>query len=185
MVEIGTQVWMAENLKTTKYNDFATIPLIENNTDWTNLTAPGFCWYNNEEATYKNTYGALYNWYVGNTAKLCPSGWHLPSDGEWTTLYNYVGGSAGKLKETGTAHWQSPNSGATNETGFTALPGGYRYSVLYLGTFGEIGLGGDWWSADASTATTAWDYWMGYNYTNVSRENDNKTVGFSVRCLKN
>jgi uncharacterized protein (TIGR02145 family) len=177
---IGTQIWISENLKTTKYNDSTSIPSVTNFTDWSNSTTPAYCWYNNDQATYGNTYGALYNLYVVNTGKLCPSGWHIPTDGEWNTLTTYLGGysvAGGILKETGTAHWSSPNTGATNESGFTALPGGYRYSN---GTFYVIGSSGLWWSATSNIArevnsgsgeiVTA----VGYNYK----------CGLSVRCMR-
>ena len=107
-VTIGTQVWMVENLKTTKYNDGTSIPLVTDATDWHNLLTPGYCWNNNDEATYKATYGALYNWYTVNTGNLCPTGWHVPGDAEWTTLTTYLGGedvAGGKLKEVGITHW--------------------------------------------------------------------------------
>jgi len=99
-VTIGTQVWMVENLKTTKYNDGTGIPLVTDNTVWCNLSTPGYCWYNNDETTYKNPYGALYNWHTVHTGKLCPSGWHVPTDSEWITLTSYFGGmnTADKLK---------------------------------------------------------------------------------------
>jgi uncharacterized protein (TIGR02145 family) len=129
IVTIGTQTWMAENLETTKYNDGNNIPNISDNVAWSNLTTPGYCWYNNDDSTYKNLYGALYNWYTVNRGKLCPIGWHVPTDAEWTTLTTYLGGESvagGRLKETGTMHWVSPNVGAINETGFTALPGSCR-----------------------------------------------------------
>ena len=93
-VTIGTQVWMVENLKTTKYNDGTAIPLVTDNTAWGALTTPGYCWYNNDSATYKNTYGALYNWYAVNTGKLAPTGWHVPTDSEWTVLTTYLGGQS-------------------------------------------------------------------------------------------
>jgi len=146
-VTIGTQTWMVENLKTTKYKDGTDIPLVTDDTEWANLNTPGYCWYNNDAATYKNSYGALYNWYAVSTGKLCPTGWHVPTDAEWTTLTTYLGGESvagGKLKELGTTHWTTPNTGATNETGFAALPGGYIY---YDGTFDFIGNIGGWWSA--------------------------------------
>jgi uncharacterized protein (TIGR02145 family) len=114
----------------------------------------------------------------------CPDGWHLPSDAEWTELTDYLGGESvagGKLKETGTTHWASPNTGATNETGFTALPGGYRFN---FGAFSNIGIYGFWWSATESNATHAWYRDMFYGYCNVSRIDYNKEVGFSVRCLR-
>ncbi|MCB9001260.1 MAG: fibrobacter succinogenes major paralogous domain-containing protein [Bacteroidales bacterium] len=145
-VTIGNQVWMAENLKTTHYNDGTAIPNVTDGNEWAALTTGAYCWYSNATA-YKDTYGALYNWYAVNTGKLAPTGWHVATDAEWTTLTTYLGGESvagGKLKETDTTHWASPNTGATNETGFTALPGGYRGRG---GAFGGIGGYGYWWSA--------------------------------------
>lgn len=186
IVTIGAQVWMAENLKTTKYSDATSIPLVTDNSAWNNLTTPGYCWYKNDEATYKNTYGALYNWYTVNTGNLCPTGWHVPTDAEWTTLTTYLGGESvagGKLKETGTAHWHSPNTGATNESGFTALPGGIRYNT---GTFNLIGDWGGWWSSTEYDAYNAWDRSLYLSYGNVLRYSSghNKNIGVSVRCLR-
>jgi uncharacterized protein (TIGR02145 family) len=131
-VTIGTQIWMKGNLKTMKFNYGTSIPNVTDNTTWAGLTSAAYCWYNNDAATYKTTYGALYNWYAVDVASndgknVCPAGWHIPSDAEWTTLTDYLGGASvagSKLKETGTTHWLSPNTGATNESGFTALPGG-------------------------------------------------------------
>jgi len=183
-VQIGTQVWMKENLRTTKYKDGTEIPLVTDNTAWSNLATPGYCWYNNDATTYKNTYGALYNWYTVNTGKLCPTGWHVPTDAEWTTLTTFLGGAGGaggKLKEAGTTHWLSPNTGATNETGFTALPGGRR---SYNGTFDDIGSNGYWWSATESTATLAWGRLMGYYHSYVYSSTNSKEYGFSVRCVR-
>ena len=131
-IMIGTQTWMKENLKTTTFNDGTSIPLETDATKWAALTSSGYCYYNNDEATYKDTYGVLYNWYTVNTGKLCPSGWHIPIEADWTNLTTFLGGengAGGKLKESGTSHWINPNSGATNETKFTALPGGERVSV--------------------------------------------------------
>lgn len=125
-VKIGTQIWTRENLKTTKYKDGTAIPLATDNTAWSNLTTPGYCWYNNDASANKNVYGGLYNWYTVSTNNLCPSGWHVSTDLDWTTISNYLGGgfdAAVKLKETGTDHWSAPNAGVTNETGFTARPG--------------------------------------------------------------
>ena len=189
IITIGTQTWMAENLKTTKYNDNTTIPIVANNTAWNTLTTPAYCWYNNDATTYKATYGALYNWYAvdarSNGGKnVCPTGWHVPTNAEWTTLTTYLGGesvASGKLKETGTTHWTTPNVGATNETGFSALPGGYRY---YNGLFYNVGSGGYWWSSTENSITLAWFRHMDLNsasvYTNFVIEQD----GFSVRCVK-
>ena len=133
-VTIGSQVWLAGNLKTVKYNDGTDIPLVTDKTAWGALTTPGYCWLNNDKATNKDTYGALYNYYVVDPAanggkNVCPTGWKVPTNDEWTALTTYLNGEAaagGKLKEAGTAHWQTPNTGATNETGFTALPAGGR-----------------------------------------------------------
>jgi uncharacterized protein (TIGR02145 family) len=182
-VKIGTQWWMAENLKTTKYNDNTSIPLVTDNTMWYSLSSPGYCWYNNN-ITHKNTYGALYNWYTANTDKLCPTGWHVASDAEWTTLTNYLGGeldAGGKLKETGTVHWTSSNGGVTNETGFTALPGGYR---IYGGEFYLIGDNGCWWSSTESSTSNAWSRLMEAGFWSVTRNGWVKRIGLSIRCVK-
>jgi|WetSurMetagenome_2_1015567.scaffolds.fasta_scaffold266670_1 uncharacterized protein (TIGR02145 family) len=127
-VTIGTQVWLAEDLKTTRYNDGTAIPYVSGDVEWKNLRSAAFCWYDNDESN-KTVYGALYNWYTINTGKLCPVGWHVASNSDWETLINYCSGwelAGGKLKEAGTAHWDAPNIGATNEFGFTAIPGGGR-----------------------------------------------------------
>jgi uncharacterized protein (TIGR02145 family) len=187
--KIGNQFWLGENLKTTSYNDSTPIPLVTDNTAWSNLTTPGYCWYNHDATTYKSTYGALYNWYaVSSTTNgkknICPTGWHVPSDVEWTTLTTYLGGTSvagGKLKETGTAHWTSPNTGATNETDFAALPGGIRFldgSINFISYYGYL------WSATEYDATFAWYSYLGYVYSNLHRTNGGKKYGFSVRCVR-
>jgi uncharacterized protein (TIGR02145 family) len=183
-IRIGTQVWMAKNLKTTKLKYGGTIPLVADITAWSNLTTPGFCWYNNDEAANKETYGALYNWYTIGTTNLCPMGWHVPTDAEWTTLATYLGGesvSGGKLKETGNAHWIYPNNGATNESGFTALPGGLRRND---GTFDYIGSNSYWWSATEIDGTTAWYRRLDYSNSSLNRYGSYMKNGFSVRCLR-
>jgi uncharacterized protein (TIGR02145 family) len=186
VVRIGTQTWMAENLKTTRYNDGTAIPLVEGKTAWNISNTPGYCWYN-DIPTYKDTYGALYNWYAVNTGKLCPTGWHVPTNTEWTTLTDYLGGTgtaSGKLKETGTTHWLVPNDG-TNESGFTALPGGYRNSDGFLGPYGPtIGTFGAWWSSTEYLTVYANDRWVTYNTGYVTVGYDDKLNGLSVRCLK-
>jgi uncharacterized protein (TIGR02145 family) len=179
-IEIGTQTWMAENLKTTKLNDNTSIPLVTSNTIWATLTTPAYCWYNNDSIIY----GVMYNWYTVNTVKLCPTGWHVPSDVEWTTLTTYLGGEsvAGfTQKETGATHWLSPNTGSTNESGYTALPGGYRN---YAGTFGDIRSYGYWWSSTEGSSADAYYRDMYYGYGYVDRSTSSKKAGFSVRCLK-
>src|SRR5574344_1448460 len=182
-VTIGTQTWMAENLKVTKYNDGIAIPNVTDNTAWSELTTGALCDYDNPPSN-SETYGKLYNWHAVNTGKLCPTGWHVPSDAEWTELTDYLGGTSvvdGKLKETGTTHWASLNTGATNETGFTALPGGGRD---YRGTFGGIGYTGHWWSATEYGATNAWDRYISDYNSIVYRYRYAKEVGFSVRCVR-
>jgi len=172
---------MAENLKVTKYNDGAAIPNVTDATAWSELTTGALCDYDNTPSN-SETYGKLYNWHAVNTGKLCPTGWHVPSDAEWTILTDYLGGNAGgKLKEAGYDHWQSPNTGATNESGFTALPGGYRN---YDGTFGYIGHSGIWWSASEHDTNNAWYRHVVYYDSNVDRSSVNKELGFSVRCLR-
>jgi uncharacterized protein (TIGR02145 family) len=185
IVTIGTQVWMFENLKTTKFNDGTFIPEVTAPSAWAELTTPGYCWYNNDISN-KHAYGALYNGFAVNTAKLAPVGWHVPSDAEWKTLTEYLGGmdiAGGKLKDAGPIEWLSPNGGATNETGFTALPGGQR--EIEDGMFYDIGMAGAWWSATAN------DYpfigWMrGVNYLDgaLDRDDEYGAAGFSVRCLR-
>jgi len=183
-IVIGTQTWMAENLKTTKYSDGTAIPIVTDGGAWAALTTPGYCWQNNDEATYKATYGALYNWYAVNTGKLCPTGWHVSTNAEWTTLTTYLGGEAvagAKLKESGTAHWTSPNAGATNETGFTALPGPGRDIG---GGFHDIGDHGYLWSATQSDLIKAWYRYLFYNSNVLSGGDLSKVFGFSVRCVR-
>ena len=185
-VKIGNQIWMGENLKVTKYNDGTAIPLVTDTTAWSDLTTPVYCWHSNDEATYKNPYGALYNWYTVSTDKLCPEGWHVPSDTEWTQLTDYLGGAdvaGGKLKETGTTHWNSPNYGATNESGFTGLPGGHH--GFYSGLFYRLGTDGFFWSATEDSSSHAWGRCLRYNVAYVMRNRYSSSwFGFSVRCLK-
>jgi len=185
-ITIGTQVWLAENLKTTKFNDGSSIPLLTKNATRTDLTTPEYWWYNNDSATYDNPYGKLYNWYAVNDGRdLCPTGWHVPTDAEWTTLTDYLGGlsvAGGKLKETGFIHWSNGNVGATNESGFTALPGGDRD---INGSFNRIGLNGRWWSSSMYGSTgKAWYREMGGNHAGVIQANSSPDDGYSVRCIR-
>ena len=180
----GVQVWMAENLKTTKYNDGTAIPLVIDDSEWTGLSTPAYCWYNNDEAANKNVYGALYNWRTVNTGKLCPDGWHVPTISEWKALTGPTGYSntfSDKLREVGAAHWLTPNDAATNETGFTALPGGYRHGLL--GTFGTMGNECYWWSSTAMTTIASYDIELNTNAYVRSYGYQNE-YGLSVRCIK-
>lgn len=184
VIRIGTQLWMKENLKTTSLNDGTDIAQVTSGATWSNLTTPGYCWYNNNEVPYKATYGALYNWYTVNTGKLCPAGWHVSTDDEWITLENYLGGASpagGKLKETGTAHWLSPNTGATNESEFTALPGGWR---LNTGTFESISAYGYWWTS-TELSPDAWYRRIWNQDDKTFRDYKDEKSGMSVRCIKN
>ena len=186
-IAIGTQTWMAENLKTTKYRNGDPIPNVIDNAAWAALATGAFCWYNNDAATYKATYGALYNWYaVADIRNIAPTGWHVPTNAEWTTLTDYLGGegiAGGKLKESGSSHWYSPNYGATNITGFTALPGGYRYDSV--GIFYYVEYNVHWWTSTARNASFAWYRALYYNGSNVDRYSDfHEPYGFSVRCVR-
>jgi uncharacterized protein (TIGR02145 family) len=175
-VKIGNQIWMIENLKVTKYNDGTSIPNVTDNTIWGGLTTPGYCWYNND-TSYKEPYGALYNWYAVNTGKLAPAGWHVPTDAEWLTLLSSEDG--GTLKEIDFSHWNSPNTGATNSSGFTALPGGRRYW-----NFVFIGNNSYWWTTDSYNDDIAWSRMLFYDNISAPRNNNYKYEGCSVRCIK-
>ena len=183
-IVIGTQTWMAENLRTSKYRNGNAIPTNLMNAAWQATTSGAFAIYN-DGAANNTTYGKLYNWYaVADSRNLCPTGWHVPTDAEWTTLENYLGGfsvAGGKLKSTSTL-WNTPNTEATNESGFSGLPGGIRNNN---GTYGFIGNFGAWWSSsDNSSAGVALYRELGYNYGNSYGTSFDKLSGFGVRCLK-
>lgn len=183
-VTIGTQVWLAENLKVTHFANGDTIPCITNDFGWSNTYQGAYCNYDNSESN-SVSYGRLYNWYaVADGRNICPGGWHVPTDAEWTVLTNYLSGESvagGKLKEPGTTHWLSPNTEATNETGFSALPSGTRNgSGSYSNSYNH----GYWWTSVSQDSATAWSRNMNYNHANVYRNYDPKTTGFSVRCIK-
>jgi uncharacterized protein (TIGR02145 family) len=180
-VHIGTQIWLAENLKTTHYNDGTSIPKVTDNLTWSGLSTGARSYYGNDSTQYDKVYGPLYNWHAVETGKLCPTGWHVPTDAEWTVLTNYLGGDGGKLKEVGTVHWNN-STGATDEFGFTALPGGGRTDA-----FDDITLTGSWWSSTQAvdSPNNAWQLKLNSNDTDMVRDYDFKYVGFSVRCLQN
>ena len=186
-VTIGTQVWMAENLKTTKLNDGTLIPLITDNTGWKNSTTLAYCWYNNEISN-KDPFGALYNWHAVKTGKLCPAGWHVPSESDWNELIVFLGGktvAGGKLKTTGTIEagnglWYQPNVDATNLTEFSALPGGLRTNTFY-----DINYGGEWWSSSVnSTDQPYYIFINNFDGTVGDSYDASKSTGNSVRCIK-
>jgi uncharacterized protein (TIGR02145 family) len=181
-VTIGTQTWMVENLKATYYD--VGIPLLNiiDNTDWATTEYQAYCWYNND-SLYKNPYGALYNWYAVDSRSVCPFGWHIPAAAEWDSLIDYLGGpsvAGGKLKEIGITHWFSPNTGATNETGFTALPTGKRNSS---GDFTDMGSVGTWWCYYFDPGKV-YAYQISYDNASVVKYLDFKNMGFPVRCIK-
>ncbi len=182
-VTIGTQVWMTENLRVSLCNDGTAIRLVSNSIQWSKLRTSAYCWFNNDKSGNKNIYGALYNGFSVDTRKLCPIGWHVPSDAEWTTLIDYLGGeivAGGKLKETGIEHWSAPNEGATNESEFTALPGGYHN---YKGIFAEMNNHGFFWSSSLSSDNGRYRLLNNRNSI-VDRNLGIKSNGFSVRCIK-
>ena len=187
-VTIGTQTWMAENLKVSKYNDGTTIPNITDNTQWQNNTTGAWSYYKNDVVNNAK-YGKLYNWYaVSKTSNgnknVCPTGWHVPTDAEWTVLTYYLGSESvagGKMKEVGTTSWNSPNTSATNTSLFSALPGGGRSGS---GGCNGIGSYGNWWSSTEYSADDAWDRYLHNNNGDADRDDDDKGAGLSVRCLK-
>ena len=184
-IKIGEQVWMAENLRTTKYNDGTAIPFVTSNSEWSNLNTPGYCWYNNDSVANSKIYGALYNWYTVETNQLCPTGWHVSTESEWITLYTYLGGDSiagGMLKDTGTIYWISPNTGATNEIGFTVLPNGNR--DYNSGTFSNLYQFGYFWSATDYNVDSAWFFELLYNSKFLMKYGTSIRYGFGVRCIR-
>lgn len=185
-IQIGTKVWMAENLKVTKLNDGTPISFESSNNSWMTKVNPLYCWYNNDIEN-KNTYGALYNRHTVNTGKLCPIGWHVSTDSNWSTLTNNTGGdnnAAIKLKETGNYHWSGTSSNATNSSGFTALPGGIRYEN---GAFSGLKNNGTWWCTNPENyAFSSWYRQMFYNANDIQKYGLNLSpqLGLSVRCVK-
>jgi uncharacterized protein (TIGR02145 family) len=188
VMTICCQSWMTKNLDVATYRNGDPIPKVTNDAVWAALTTGAYCYYNNDSATYAAIYGKLYNGFAVNDPRgLAPEGWHVPSDFEWTTLENCLGGASvagGAMKEMFTAHWTTPNTGATNTSGFTSVPGGNRGSAGTWGTFGILGNDGYWWSSSASTGTGAWYRNHNYNVTATSRSGALYRNGFSVRCVR-
>lgn len=198
-IVIGTQTWMAENLRATRYNDNTEIELIGDGNDWMNTETPGYCWYENNKQLYGNTYGAYYNWLTIITFRLCPTGWHVPSDNEWKALEMNLGmtqaladaeGTRGTLegsaiKEAGANNWLQSGIPGTNTSGFTGVPGGYRSG--YMGNFDEEGLASYWWTSTGYYPQG----WIGYSRSmysgssGIARTLRYLKEGFNVRCIKN
>jgi uncharacterized protein (TIGR02145 family) len=181
LVQIGNHIWMAENLKTTRYNDGALIPHVI--TGWGTSNNPAYCWHSNDEASNKDVYGALYNWHVVNSGKLCPPGWRVPTDDDWNTLVTELGGQSvagSKMKETGTTYWKL-NSDGNNSSGFSARPAGQRYAG---GDFYLLGYDAYWWSANEAAATKAFYWTVFVNNTGIMKNQFDKTQGLSVRLVK-
>ena len=192
-IKIGNQVWLAENLKVTHYNDGTAIPNVIDSVAWTNLTTGAYCNYDND-ASYVATYGRLYNWYVASSSKLAPKGWHVPTNEDWNTLYlaaynAYCNGDDGStvgcvLKTPGTTDWAYPNFYSNNKSGFTALPAGGRFTDGHIGTFDDLHKAGAWWSTSEAEGrafikfvlSERTDFMM--NYINL------KTGGVSIRLVK-
>jgi uncharacterized protein (TIGR02145 family) len=186
IITIGKQVWMKEDLKTRRYSNGDSIgTTIPATLDITNEPTPKYQWAYDGNESNMEIYGRLYTWYAAtDNRNICPTGWHVPTDADWSTLTTFLVGeyiAGGKLKETGIIHWKSPNTEATNESGFKALPGGYRYGN---GTFYDIGGTGNWWSCTEVSANNAWCYTMYNNLRNVNKHYGKKTNGLSVRCVR-
>ncbi len=183
-VQIGNQRWMAENLKTTHFRDGTPIALVTSNVVWESLSTDGYSYYNNSQIN-KITYGNLYKWEaITSGHNLAPSGWHVPSDSEFQVLVNYLGGDSlagGKMKTTGTVCWLDPNDGATNESGFSALPGGLRD---YTGHCTNIAYHAYFWTTTSTDSVNALYRSLNYYDAEVSRDSYDKGAGMSVRCVR-
>ena len=184
LITIGNQTWSSKNLDIATYRNGDPIPEVQDKTAWANLNTGAWCYYANNTSN-GIIYGKLYNWYAVNDPRgLAPIGFHIPSDAEWTTLTTYLGGepiAGGKMKEAGTSHWLSPNTGATNSSGFAGLPGGLRDGNV---NFHEIGAFGGWWSSLGNSQGDAWARGLSSVDGIVLAGETDKIKGFSVRCVK-
>lgn len=182
-IQIGAQVWMAENLGATTYANGDPIPNVTNSTQWTGLTTGAWSYYN-VNSSYDNPYGKLYNWYaVADPRNVCPMGWHVPTDAEWTVLTTFLGGQSvagDKMRSSGYQYWTFPNTGATNESGFSGLPGGMRNA---LGSSTGLNTRGYWWSSTELNAFTAFGRDLLYSNPNLYQDVPSKEQGNSVRCI--
>ncbi len=186
-VTIGSQIWSSKNLDVDRYRNGDPIPQITNRNEWLNASSGAWCWYGfSYDSINSKKYGKLYNWYAINDPRgIAPQGWHVPTDLEWGILATYLGGESlagGPLKETGILNWYEPNSGATNSTGFTALPGGAEFDASSSG-FAQ-GASGFWWSKTENNFNESWCRILVSNSNSVSRSSRNKKHGFSVRLVK-
>jgi uncharacterized protein (TIGR02145 family) len=184
-VKIGKQVWLAEDLKVSRLNDGTPIKQEKDPNLWVFTKAPAWCWYANDSAAFSFPRGKLYNWYAVNTGKLCPQGWHVPSNREWEELQIYLGGDAvagGKMKTTGTIFWRSPNVSATNETGFSAIPGGFRDGS---GQHSYSTMVDRWWSSTLYPPEGAYTWYVYHASNFLYHQGDLKIFGNSIRCIKN
>ncbi|MDP4210792.1 MAG: fibrobacter succinogenes major paralogous domain-containing protein [Bacteroidota bacterium] len=186
-ISIGTQTWMAENLRTKHFRNGDFIQNVTDDATWGKLTTGAYCNYKNtNNADTINRLGRLYNWFaVTDSRNIAPLGWHVPSDSEWTTLINFVGGenqAGGEMKEMGTIHWLSPNTGATNSTGFTAISGGLRFS--FFGSFTDIGWWANFWTSTSFDDFHALDRGISNMLEKSTHGIDDKTYGLSVRLIK-
>lgn len=193
-ITIGTQIWSSKNLSVSNYRNGDPIPQVTDPTEWVDLTTGAWCWYNNDSATYAANYGRLYNWYAVNDPRgLAPEGWHVPTNAEWRKLVKFIDTGAdttcsgcyhstiagGALKTTN--RWNYPNIGATNSSGFSGLPCGFRD---FEGVFGEFGFYGYWWSASSFNTLNGWMWSLSYNNSKVASDGTDNHYGFSVRVIR-
>jgi uncharacterized protein (TIGR02145 family) len=187
LITTGTQTFMDKNLVVVTYRNGDVIPQVTDQTAWASLTTGAWCHYNNDPAN-DTIYGKLYNWYAVNDPRgLAPQGWHIPTSAEWQCFSISLGGefvAGGKMKTTGTSRWNSPNTGATNESRFAGLPGGYRCGKNSCGGFGQIGDGGYWWSTSEKGSDFALRRQLHTSETSLFSNYEAKSSGFSVRCLR-
>jgi uncharacterized protein (TIGR02145 family) len=192
-ITIGKQVWMVDNLRTTKYNDGTEIVQPSDSAEWNNNTSGAFCWYPGMDNTNKVVYGALYNQYAVKTGKLAPEGWHVSSLQDWIALTEHLGGESeagGKLKESGYLHWCTPNTGATNLSGFTAVPGGYTTKSNFnnMPGFNGMSYAGNWWTPSESEGAPDYMYAFEIDYYSKKVYRKGRFTGsydgYSVRCVK-
>jgi len=183
-IKIGSQWWMTENLKVTKYRNGDSISYVFDSTEWFNLDSGAYCVHNNDSNNV-SVFGILYNWYaIDDSRNIAPEGWHVPCNVEWNTLIDYLGGedvAGGKMKDTGFTYWISPNTGATNSSGFTALPGGLRFPY---GSYYILGGHAHFWSSTELSNDEAYFRYIFFNSPHIMLTYWDKRFGFSIRCVK-